>query len=599
MIFSVELIISNCAGQGSLDAGAQLKTFAAAKEQQAQSLAASIDVDLPPEFQSFFSAVRNDDWESISNNYFEIKRLISANSAYHRNWWQPVVETYGAEEQLRGGDEKYFTLYADDIIQSIPPGSIYFGGTDPGRFIITAMQKSQINGDPFFTLTQNALADGTYLDYLRSIYGDQIYLPTARDSQKCFDDYYTDVRKRMANGQLEPGEEVTNDPVTGKMQVSGQVAVMQLNGLLVKMIFDKEPARDFYVEESFPLKWMYPYLEPHGLIFKLNHEPLAGLPDEMVQRNHDFWVKTVSPMIGDWLKDDTSVSDVAAFVEKVFVQFDLTGFTGDPNFIKGNSHRNFSKERSSSAGLYAWHAQNAVDPAEKQRMSREADFGFRQAWALCPDSPEVIFRYVQFLMSVNRLDDAMIVAQTGLEVDPQNVQVLGLLRNLENYKKHSGSMPQTQNQSEAFMEDEARANPTNYMNIFSLAGYYLRMQETNRASELLLQTVSQPDVPVAALRAAAQLFAQTGDFPALETTLKKTAAVAPSPEAWYDLARVEAHLGENDAVIPSLQTAINLSDLRLQTNSEALNIRNVVRQNTTDFDPTLRSSPDFEKLISP
>ena len=63
--------------------------------------------------------------------------------------------------------------YANDIIASIPPGSIYFGGTDPGRFLITAMEKSQVNADPFFLLTQNALADGNYLDYLRSMYGGQ------------------------------------------------------------------------------------------------------------------------------------------------------------------------------------------------------------------------------------------------------------------------------------------------------------------------------------------------------------------------------------------------------------------------------------------
>ena len=37
-----------------------------------------------------------------------------------------------------------------------------------GGFWSPALEKSQADGDPFFTLTQNALADGTYLDYLRS-----------------------------------------------------------------------------------------------------------------------------------------------------------------------------------------------------------------------------------------------------------------------------------------------------------------------------------------------------------------------------------------------------------------------------------------------
>jgi len=35
---------------------------------------------------------------------------------------------------------------------------------------------------------------------------------------------------------------------------------MTINGLLAKIIFDKNPNREFYIEESFPLDWMYPYL---------------------------------------------------------------------------------------------------------------------------------------------------------------------------------------------------------------------------------------------------------------------------------------------------------------------------------------------------
>ena len=70
----------------------------------------------------------------------------------------------------------------------------------------------------------------------------------------------------------------------GRVQVSGQVAVMSINGLLAKVIFDKNPDREFYIEESFPLDWMYPHLEPHGLIMKINRQPLAELPDDIVGR---------------------------------------------------------------------------------------------------------------------------------------------------------------------------------------------------------------------------------------------------------------------------------------------------------------------------
>ena len=218
----------------------------------------------------------------------------------------------------------------------------------------------------------------------------------------------------MKDNKLEPGEDVSVDPASGRLQVSGEVAVMNVNALIVKVVFDRNTNRDFYVEESFPLAWMYPYLEPHGLIFKLNHQPLDQLSEEVVQKDHDYWTNMLSPMIGDWLNDDTSLADVAAFNEKVFLHHDFSGFTGDTNFVLNSyAHKTFSKERSSSAGMYAWRAQNATDPGEKERMNKAADFAFRQAWALCPYSPEAVFRYVQFLTTQQRTSDALLVAETA------------------------------------------------------------------------------------------------------------------------------------------------------------------------------------------
>jgi hypothetical protein len=418
---------------------AHLQPFAKAKEAQSRSLAAGSKTELPPEFGAFFSAIQDSDWETISNKYFEMKKLLNSFKSDQRAWWQPVVETYGAGEQFTVGSEKYASAFGSNIIQSIPAGSIYFGGTDPGRFIITAMQKSQIDGDPFFTLTQNALADGTYLDYLRSMYGDKIYIPTAENSQKCFNDYYEDVQKRARNNQLKPGENVTVSP-SGRMEISGQVAVMEINGLLVKMIFDRETNREFYVEESFPLDWMYPHLEPHGLIFKLNHESQDKLSDEIIRRDHDYWTNTVALTIGDWLNEDTSVTNIAAFAEKVFLQHDLSGFQGDPEFVQNDyAHRMFSKLRSSIAGLYVWRASHPADESEKDLMNNEADFAFRQAWALCPNSPEAVFRYTQFLTSQDRYADALLVAETAAKFPPvgdtDKKQIDDLVASLKRYQK--------------------------------------------------------------------------------------------------------------------------------------------------------------------
>ena len=59
---------------------------------------------------------------------------------------------------------------------------------------------------------------------------------------------------------------------------------------------------------------------------------------------------------------------------------------------------------------------------------------FRQAFALCPYSPEAVFRYVQLLLQLNRLEDARLVAQTCLKLDPNNSQVMSLVENLKSHK---------------------------------------------------------------------------------------------------------------------------------------------------------------------
>jgi hypothetical protein len=248
------------------------------------------------------------------------------------------------------------------------------------------------------------------------------------------------VTQRQQKKQLKPGEDVHVDAATGQVQVSGQVAVMEINGLLAKIIFDQNSNREFYVEESFPLEWMYPYLEPNGIIFKLNRQPLPGLSDEIVQRDHDYWTQTVTPMIGGWLNSGTTIAEIAAFAEKVYARHDFSGFTGDPQFIQNAySHKMFSKERSSIAGLYAWRAQHATDAAEKKRMNNEADFAFRQAWALCPYSPEAVVRYANLLMSESRFSDALLVAETAAKMPemkgPDGDQMRGLADQLKNIQQ--------------------------------------------------------------------------------------------------------------------------------------------------------------------
>jgi hypothetical protein len=418
---------------------ARLRAFFAAKAAQARQLAQQAKQPVAPEVWPYFEAGIRGDWRTATNLWAAMRGRAHQYEGTTPDdtldkVWPPILETDLAWEQFANWKEQYVLAYGNDIIKSIPAGSIYFGGTDPGRGVITAMSVSHADGKPFFTLTQNALADATYLDYLRAMYGPTICTPTAEDSKKSFVEYDADARQRLAENRLKPGEDVRIED--GKVQISGQAAVMAINGLLAKTIFDRNPGREFYIEESFPLDWMYPYLSPHGLIMKINRQQLPRLSGEPVRQDHEYWSSYLQPMLGDWLNYDTPVAEVTAFAEKVYGKHDLGGFKGDPQFVEDTwAQKAFSKLRSSIGGIYNWRITNADTPAEKQQMAKEADFAFRQAYALDPISPEVVFRYVQLLLSLDRLDDARLVAETTLKLDPENAQIHALVEQLRNIKQ--------------------------------------------------------------------------------------------------------------------------------------------------------------------
>ena len=100
---------------------------------------------------------------------------------------------------------------------------------------------------------------------------------------------------------------------------------------------------------------MYPYETPFGIIMKINRNPIATLPDDVFKRDHAFWSKYSERLIGNWITYDTSVQQIADWVEKIYLRNDYSGFTGDRKFVRDDdAQKAFSKLRSSQAGMYAW-----------------------------------------------------------------------------------------------------------------------------------------------------------------------------------------------------------------------------------------------------
>src|SRR5213594_4135785 len=112
---------------------------------------------------------------------------------------------------------------------------------------------------------------------------------------------------------------------------------------------------------------------------------------------------------------------------------------------------------------------------------REAEFSFKQAYAFCPYSPEAVFRYINLLISLGRVDDARLIAGTSKTLDPNNTQMDNLIQELDRIKRQQGGaagvqpMPQPMAEAPvpaptpsnlqaetALLEKQFTAQPTNW-----------------------------------------------------------------------------------------------------------------------------------------
>jgi tetratricopeptide (TPR) repeat protein len=493
-----------------------------------------------------------------------------------------------------------------NIYPEMGRNAVLYGGTDPGRFNPTYMifcesfiPPENKPNDPKFDrrdvclITQNALADKTYLDYIRAHYNrsaqndpyffseivrgekerslgrtnllarallpldrfftglgariekrrreqgvyppKEIITASNEDSQQAFQDYISDAARRLQHDaqfpnepkQVKPGEGV-NFTRDGRVQVSGQIAVMAINGLLTKVIFDKNPESEFYVEESFPLDWMFPHLTPFGIIMKINRHPVPEITEEIVRKDHDFWSEYSKRLIGNWITYDTSVKEICEFALKTYRRHDFTGFTGDRKFVRDDfAKKAFSKLRSAIGWIYWWRMSHEC-PAdlrpksleEQQRLLKEAEFALKQSYAFCPYSPEALHKFVTLLLGSGRVDDALLIAETSLKWDPSNPVFQSYANQLRSMGGNQAQLQQAQNQF-AQLEQQFQANPTNLQLGLNLASAYIQMQRGEAAVPLLDQIAKSEFADVPVLTSVIQSYAQLGKKPQLEAALQK------------------------------------------------------------------------------
>lgn len=436
----------------------------------------------------------------------------------------------------------------------------------------------------------------------------EIKTPSNDDSQRSFNDYIQDANRRLEhdqrnpNGprQIRPGEDVR--VIGGRVQVSGQVAVMSINGLLTKVIFDANPNHEFYVEESFPLDWMYPHLTPFGIIMKINRNPVPEITQEVVDKDHEFWSQYSERLIGNWITYDTPIQEICNFAERVYLRRDFKGFKGDRRFVRDNDgQKAFSKLRSSIGGLYAWRIQNTRNPVEQQRVLKEAEFAFKQSFAYCPYSPEAVFRYINILVSLSRFEEAILLSKTALKFDPANGQLRGLIDELDRIRRSSGGgVPAQAGGAAAPAAPAAQGTPALQSAMQQVVGL-LDAKQTNQALglvDMLMQTASND---VNAMIFAAQIYNQSYQIPRAEQALARYAALmGEHPEAWFDLAAMQALLNKTNEAMESLKNSLTYEARRKarEAGGKPTSPHDLMQLARTDGRfAALRTNPGFKTML--
>lgn len=371
---------------------AKVIQFAQNRRALLYAMAKHYKLTVSPEIEAFFNAVEKGQWDELNERFKALMKLKRSDNPPPElaNLWGPILETLGVAESAHDWPAQRLLDYGNSILDSLRPGMVYVGGTDPGRFIPTLLNETT-DGERHIVLTQNGLADGSYLEYLRYLYGDQMATLTSEESQKAFQNYLEDAQKRLTHDQqfpdepkqIRPGEDIRIE--NGRVQVSGQIAVMAINELLLQMIMDKNPDSTFALEESFPLHSTYTNASPLGPIMELRvRDDQNALNADTARQTLDYW-QAASQQI-------------------------LSGTTADtPEGL--NVLKTYSKMAATQGNLFA-----------ERNLNAEAEQAYKLGMQIYPDNPEATYGLAKLWGQEGRVEEAKQLVQAFQKAHPQQAK---------------------------------------------------------------------------------------------------------------------------------------------------------------------------------
>ena len=422
-------------------------------------------------------------------------------------------------------------MYGHDMLVDLPKDSFVFGGTDPGRFVPTYMvfgeSFEKTKRDPNFDrrdlyiVTQNALADTFYNRYIRSHYTaerpttfswfekllgrdktypeERLTLPHREDIMGLFDVL---MRQYQANPGSMPNPQT--DPVA-------------LNSAVAEWIFlhnrDKQDGtpRHFYVEESFPMQWSYPYAIPHGLCYEIAHDKMDALPPGTSEKDITWW--------------DEYIRKLEA----------VPGFRNDDLAM-----HSFAKLRNTGGNIYAF-----------RNMPDAAEHAYKQALSMWPANTETTSNLVNLYARLGRHKDARDLVAGYLPMDPNSKVLQRLAIQTEGRLKASQDLP---GQILAL-----QTNPNNRQALGEVIQSLMILGRVPEADALISNSIMATPQDVPFLRDMINFYATQNRFPqALEVT---KALEKAQPDQWdvpFTIAKYELVTGDRAKAYDHIRKSVQL-----------------------------------------
>ena len=462
----------------------------------------------------------------------------------------PLFTFAGSKNAASQKDHWFGWMYGHDMLKDLPAGSVVIGGTDPGRFVPTymifgeSMQPPRHKRDPAFDrrdlyiITQNALGERNYMKYLR----DQ-YTVARPPPSNAFERWLGRESIYPSRPLILPNEKEVQDSVdlaAAKDVENGDAGdTAELFGTILQWVWEKNrDQHEFFIEESFPIRWTYDYAVPHGLLYKLNRTKLEVLPKEIVDRDFAFWKEYSDRLLGD------------------------------PNFKSDfDARRSFSKLRQTIANIY-----------RHRGMSAEAERAYREALALWPGNAETLVALTSYLWDRGDFEEAIDLYNQALTDDPNSIDLWRLRLYAEKRKETAGEIHA--------LRELLISQPTSGETLRRLIQLYSSVGETNKAEPLLQQAQSRFSEDADMLRFIIRYYEERGE-------------PAKTLEPARHLTRVETSNVQNYLLLARACFVLNKKSEFYEAAHAAIRLGGPSLRKAFLSDPTFstwKNDPEFKKL---